>query len=63
MHWLGGDVKLIDTKKECFKWIKKNEINSKSPIYYAFPVDGVVIHKHIHEVTHVEKIMKPKKAK
>jgi hypothetical protein len=61
IHWLGGEVKIFGTEKECKAWAKKNSFNPNAPIYYAFPVAGIVIHNHKHEHTHIEKSHTKKK--
>ena len=54
VHWLSGEVKMFGSEKECQSWAKKNSFNPKAPIYYAFPVAGLIVHSHIHEHTHKE---------
>ena len=58
MHWLGGEIKMFGTEKDCRQWAKSNSYNDKAPIYYAFPVAGVNLVVHHHEHKHYEKIVK-----
>lgn len=57
VHWISGDVQHFGKEKDCKDWAKKNSFNKDAPIYYAFPVKGLVLHTHQHEHqhTHVEK--------
>jgi hypothetical protein len=60
VHWLTGAVKRYGSRKECREWASKKSYNKDAPIYYAFPVAGIVLHEHIHEHTH-KHIEKPAK--
>lgn len=54
IHQFGGKVDFIGSKQDCLKRAKRESFNPKHPIYYAIPVDGMVIHNHEHKVTHEE---------
>lgn len=58
VHWVDGSAKMFGTQKECREWARKNSFNKDAPIYYAFPVAGIVIQSnlHFHETveTHVD---------
>lgn len=56
IHWLGGEVKMFGSEKECKKWATTNSFNKDAPIFYAFPVAGVIIHAHKHTVISEEKV-------
>lgn len=46
VHWLGGEVIRFGTEKDCRKYARKESFNPKCPIFYAFPVAGVIVHYH-----------------
>lgn len=50
-HMLDGSIKMTGTEKEVRVWCKRNSPNPKSPIYYAYPVNGIQIVevRHDHE--------------
>lgn len=54
MHWLGGELKMIGSEKDCRAWAKKNSYNSEAPIYYSFPIAGITLQVIKHEHTHKE---------
>jgi hypothetical protein len=58
MHWLGGEIKMFGTEKDCRDYAKRNSYNKNAPIFYAFPVAGVQLIIHHHEHIHTEKIIK-----
>jgi len=55
IHWLGGEVKMYGSEKNCKAWAKRNSFNPEAPIFYAFPVAGILIHNHKYEHVHINK--------
>ena len=44
LHWLTGELKMIGSEKEAREWIKRSNYNPSSPIFYAFPIGGIMLH-------------------
>lgn len=61
MHWLTGKTDRFGTEKDCKKWARKMSFNPQAPIFYAFPVAGIVI--HYHEVKPPLKVLPKKRNK